>query len=292
MRTPQAEFSFLEYSYNPYHLEPHQVEDHLADLGFTKRTSNADGSVCLFTQSLCIMLVRCCESVTDSGLTGIGLSSDIDTIRATGAEYDEQTGTYLRNLGPSMRLLMVADSKFGAGSELGVMNQTLLSNGDVRTNNLEYVSGLITGDVDRYVKDFMQDFLGFKFTKSGGRYNVFMSPSNRFTLLLDTKKPNAKISTIIADTEDVFMATACFVANGFEPRKFDLDQADLKFGKMNHKIVGYNCWPEGNENSYTIENMIPNTAPDVDLIFRQRKQYLHIKEDTLETYYRDKVSTE
>lgn len=283
MKIPQAEFSFLEYSYNPYDMDVSVVEDHLANMGFTKRTSNGDGSVCLFTQKLCILLVRCCETVVDAGITGIGLSADLDTIRATGAEYDDQTGTYLRGLGPSMRLLLVADNKFDVS---GVNNQTLLSNGDVRTNCLEYVSGVIAGDVDRYVKDFMQDFLGFKFTKSGGRYNVFMSPNNRFTLLLDTQHENKKITSVIAETEDVFMTTACFVANGFKPKKFDLGTANLKFGKMNHKIVGYNCWPEGNENSHTIENLIPNTAPDVDLIFRQRKQYLHIKEDTLENYYK------
>lgn len=284
MKTPQAEYNFLEYSFNPVWLDPYTVEDRLADLGFTKRTSNADGSVCLYTQNLCIMLVRSCTSVTEPGITGIGLSSDIDTIRSTGAEYDEQTGTFLRKLGPSMRLLMVANNQFG-NFGTSVSNQTLLSNGDVRTNMLEYVSGAIVGDVDRYVKDFMQDDLGFKFTKSGDRYNVFMSPNNRFTLLMDKEKPNTPIRSVVCDTEDVFMSTACFVGNGFQPKKFNLDGRKLKFGKMNHKIVGYNCLPIGDENSYTIENLIPDAAEGIDLIFRQRKQYLHIAEDTLDNYY-------
>jgi hypothetical protein len=279
-----AEYSLLEYSYNPNIVPEFMVEDRLADLGFTKRTSNGLGSVSLFTQNLCIMLVRRCESVAEVGITGIGLSTDIETINRCGAEFDEITGTYVRNLGPGMRILMLAESQiknFGAGFS----EQRLLSNGDVRGNHLTYVSGVITGDVDRYVKDFMQDELGFKFTKSGERYNVFMSPNNRFTMLMDKEKPNTGIRTVVADTDDVFMSTACFAANSFSFKKFEMDNKRLQFGKMNHKIVGYNCWPEGNENSYTIENLVLDAAEGIDLIIRQRKQYLHIGEETLDKYY-------
>ena len=52
-----------------------------------------------------------------------------------------------------------------------------------------------------------------------------------------------------------------------------------------YKIKAYNCRAWGNEKSYTIENFIEGIAPNIDIIFRQRNQYLHIQETTLDSYY-------
>ena len=103
---------------------------------------------------------------------------------------------------------------------------------------------------------------------------------------MDTQTSDGNVPSIICDTDDVFTTTANYVSNGVELRKFDNDR-DLDFGDLNHKIRGYNCNAVGNENSYTIENLIPNAAPNLDIIFRQRKQYLNISESTLDTYYAD-----
>ena len=56
------------------------------------------------------------------------------------------------------------------------------------------------------------------------------------------------------------------------------------FGKLAHKITGYNCRAFGNQSSYSIENYVPAKELNVDIIFRTRKQYLKIQENTLDFY--------
>ena len=57
------------------------------------------------------------------------------------------------------------------------------------------------------------------------------------------------------------------------------------FKELNHKIKGYNCKAWGNENSHTIENFVPGVTKDIDLIVRQRSKYIHILEETVDSYY-------
>ena len=151
-------------------------------------------------------------------------------------------------------------------------------------NGLNYVSGIVYNSTDARMRDFYQE-LGFRFTKTGDNYYTFMSANNRFSIMMDLQNNDGKVPSIICDTDDVFKTTANYVANKVPLKKFKIEPAKLEFGEMNHKIVGYNCNGDGNENSYTIENLIPNAAPNLDIIFRQRKQYLNISETTLDTYY-------
>ena len=48
---------------------------------------------------------------------------------------------------------------------------------------------------------------------------------------------------------------------------------DLDFGEeLNYKIRAYNCTAIGNENSYSIEQFVPDALPGMDMIVRMRKR--------------------
>ena len=65
-----------------------------------------------------------------------------------------------------------------------------------------------------------------------------------------------------------------------------MDKANLNFGtNLNYKITGYNCLAKGNKTSYTIENIVREPLPSFDLVYRTRRQYLHIEEEIVDTHY-------
>ena len=75
-----------------------------------------------------------------------------------------------------------------------------------------------------------------------------------------------------------------FLSVGLEPELFNHNVHENFGTKLNYKIRAYNCRAWGNEQSYTIENFIKVT-PNIDIIYRQRNQYLHIQESTIDSYY-------
>jgi hypothetical protein len=276
----QVDYSFLEYTYNPEQLPTNIIEQRLKKLGFTKRTRNTQGNVAIYTQNLCILLLKTAD-IQDAGLSGIGFICDKDVINNVNAQLDpDDTGMYIVDNYAGLRTLLMPEQDF---SDLRKSLQNIEKTTTSDEGGLTYVSGIIYNNTNARMRDFYQA-IGFKFTRTGDRYFTFMSPNNRFTILMDTQNDDGKIPTIICDTNDVFITTANYVSNGVVLKKFDIPK-QLEFGALNHKIKGYNCNASGNENSYTIENLIPNAAPNLDIIYRQRKQYLHISEKTLDTYY-------
>ncbi len=276
-----VDYSFLEYSYNPEQLPTGIVEQQLKKLGFIKRTRNTQGNVAIYTQNLCILLLKA-ANVQDAGISGIGFICDKDVISNTNAQLDpDDTGMYIVDNGAGLRTLLMPESDFSDLRKSLQQIEKTTTIGDEA--GLTYVSGIIYNNTNARMRDFYQE-IGFRFTRTGDRYFTFMSANNRFTILMDTQNSDGKIPTIICDTDDVFVTTANYVSSGVVLRKFDIPK-QLDFGALNHKIKGYNCNASGNENSYTIENLIPTAAPNLDIIFRQRKQYLHITEKTLDTYY-------
>ena len=276
-----VDYSFLEYSYNPEQLPTGIVEQQLKKLGFIKRTRNTQGNVAIYTQNLCILLLKA-ANVQDSGISGIGFICDKDIINNTNAQLDpDDTGMYIVDNGAGLRTLLMPEQDFSDLRKSLQQIEKTTTIGDEA--GLTYVSGIIYNNTNARMRDFYQE-IGFRFTRTGDRYFTFMSANNRFTILMDTQNSDGKIPTIICDTDDVFVTTANYVSSGVVLRKFDIPK-QLDFGALNHKIKGYNCNASGNENSYTIENLIPTAAPNLDIIFRQRKQYLHITEKTLDTYY-------
>jgi hypothetical protein len=279
-----AEYSFIEYSYNEDVISTDVIEQKITDLGFTKRTRNEEGSICLWTQHLCILVVRNTKNVLEPGITGIGVSCSTEIITSIGAQYEMESGMYVYPLGERNRILMMPHNEFEDMKK--ALAKTINLRKENKNNGLNFVSGLIYNNVDPRMMDVFQD-IGFKFTRSTDNYNVLMSSSNRFSLICNKNNDDKTFQTIICDTDDVFHTTACMTSLKVKMKKFKIDKSKLNFDKLNHKIVGYNCHAVGNTDSYTIENFAIDAVPNLDLIFRQRKQYLHIREDTLGFYYED-----
>jgi hypothetical protein len=283
----KSEYSFIEYSYNPSVTPKYDAESNLSDLGFTKRANNRVDTTSMWTQKLCIVVLRETDSITEPAVTGIGIAADLDTILGCGACFDSETGSYLKVISGGLRILFI--NKEDLLDYPLAAQEIKLSKDDYRSTGLQYFSGLVLHSSDRMLMDFFQN-IGFKFTKSGNTYNTLMCSNNRFSIMVDKTKTGSKISALIADTNDVFNTTASFVANGLPLRKFDKPES-LNFGSLNYKIVGYNCTAFGNNDSYTIENIVDRRFANVDIIFRQRKQHLNVSETTLEHYYCDTTNT-
>ena len=107
-----AEYSFIEYSYNEDVISTDVIEQKITDLGFTKRTRNEEGSICLWTQHLCILVVRNTKNVLEPGITGIGVSCSTEIITSIGAQYEMESGMYVYPLGERNRILMMPHNEF------------------------------------------------------------------------------------------------------------------------------------------------------------------------------------
>ena len=275
-------YSFIEYSYNPLQNSRNEIQDRLTQLKFNPRTTNEDGAITMWVQGLCILLIRETEKVTMPGITGLGLTSneEPDTLNAW---LDEDLGMMISNDTCGTRIIHVNLDDIDTETKVNIFSVVSPNNED-QTLGLTNMNGVVYNACTNTMMDFYQDAMGFKFSSSSDTYNMLTSENNRFTILVNKSNISRSMPTLICETHDVWHTTsACAFAN-IELKKFDKPEK-LNYGTMNHKIVGYNCIAVGTENSYSIENLIPNALPGMDLIFRMRKQYLSIKEDSLRQHY-------
>ena len=93
-----------------------------------------------------------------------------------------------------------------------------------------------------------------------------------------------EFKTLICDTHDIWHTISAYTLSGVEFAPNEIPE-NLDFGNLNHKIIGYNCLAVGSKSSYSIEKLVPDALPGMDMIIRMRKQYLTIKEDTLKRHY-------
>ena len=71
-------------------------------------------------------------------------------------------------------------------------------------------------------------------------------------------------------------------------KEYKQESYPLNLGSFTHRVKGYNCAAEGNQESHTIEKMVLNTPSYMDIIIRQRKQKVTISETTLD-YHFDRI---
>jgi len=279
-----AEFSFIEISYDPSVTKTEYVESNLSKIGFVHRTQHKSGHAGFWNLQSCIALLRQDKSKTSPSITGIGFNASQQDIESLNAIYDETTDFFVVDNGVGIKTYLLSEKQIHHyNSNLDESYQVIDS--DSKTSkHLNYVSGIkMNGHdinvIDHYIK------LGFKYKDVSDNYGKLICENNRFTIMLDKRSGLKNIPTIICDTHDVFDATAYFLSVGIDLQRFN-HQVHMNFGqKLNYKIKAYNCRAWGNEQSYTIENFIKGVSPDIDIIFRQRNQYLHIHETTLDSYY-------
>jgi len=280
----KADFSFIEYSYNSAETDLLEVERGLAKLGFVCRAHHNSENTTLWTQDLCIMLVRDTPNVEFAGISGLGFMSNQFTIDYFKCEYDHSVEMYVTTDLAGNRILFVPDSSNTLGDML---------DGNYIIDNLNYnkkevgfnsVSGVVIDGLDRYQMDFYQE-LGFKFTKSGDEFNTLVSRNNRFIVKIDKRSAQRGIKGLVVDCDDVFITTSKLYVNKLDLKQLEHVSDYAAFGKHVHKIIGYNCVAAGSEASYTIENFCMDPVPGMDITFRSRKQYLDINDNLLGMYY-------
>lgn len=276
-----SNFSFLEYSFDPYQTNAENVYSSLNRLGFVQRNQHFSNQSSMWTQNHCIILLREAENVDNLHLSGIGIVRD-DQSDFPKDYYEEECSMYVTHDPAGFRILSMPEKNLSKMIQHGYR---IVDKKSYETTGLEYFSGMVYNNTSNDVINFYEQ-LGFKFTRSSEKYSTLMSKNNRFTLLLSKNDDSKTVDTLYADTNDVFKTTSHFTVAGFDFREYNLSDTKLDFGSaLNYKIVGYNCLAFGNQNSYTIENCIKHPVPGIDLIFRSRKQYLHIEEKVVETHY-------
>ncbi len=273
-----AEFSFIEITYDPFVSEKETIHNTLQRIGFTHRSQHAMDFVGFWALRKCILMLR--EDNIDSKpkVTGLGFIGDVDDITNLNAVLDPSSDFFKVENPNGLDTYIIQENQIGRSLEMcyNTIDATTPS-----PKHLQHISGIkIIHNSPEMIDHY--ETIGFTVESDTEKYTTLLSPSKRFSILC-AKHKSEKV-TIISDTQDVFQATAYFVANDFDLPEFELLEEDSDFGaKLNWKINTYNCKAWGNENSYTIENLLE--FANADLIFRQRKNYLKIKEHTVDSYY-------
>lgn len=279
-----AEFSFIEISYDPSVAKTDFVESNLKKLGFIHRTQHKSGSTGFWNLQSCIVLLRQDNSKRSACVTGLGFNATLTDIEEANAIHDSSTDFYYADTGIGIKTYLLTEEQIHHFNSKLDVHYDVIDSETKSLKHLNYISGIKMNSHNSNIIDHYTQ-LGFKYKNVSDNYGKLVCENNRFTIMLDKRTSQNNIPTIICDTHDVFDATAYFLSIGIDPETFN-HQVHMNFGqKLNYKIKAYNCRAWGNEQSYTIENFIKGLAPDIDIIFRQRNQYLHIHETTLDSYY-------
>ena len=279
----KANFSFLEYSYNPNLGSPAKLYQRLEELGWTLRSRHNTSGASIWNQSKSILLLK--ENVdipTKFKATGIGfMVPSLTDITLPNTDFDRDTGFYKHtNSLHNFNIYLVSES---------IMNQKVEDNYKVindrpshNSAGLEVTTGIIINNNDGVIQELFEK-LGFDSEEKQGNYTRLTSAVSKFTVMIDSSD-NTGIRSFIIDTQDVFRSTALYSKKKVKMLEVEHDDLDA-FGRLAHKIKGYNIKAWGNEDSHSLENVIPSTDNfPTDIIFRQRRQYLKINQYTLEYY--------
>lgn len=278
------DFSFIEYSFDPTVTNRETIHTNLNKMGFIHRSQHNSAPVGFWSQNQSIILLREIEDGLEPRISGIGFNIPLTTLELIADSLSlENSNAFSITMSNSLRILFVPED----WTEMFLTNDyTLIDKNRYNTTGLENFTGIIINDSGSEVIEYFET-IGFKLSKESDRYQSLVSLNRRFTVVLDRSKSDGKVASVIADTNDVFKTTACFTVTNVPLRKFDINKEELNFGKLNHKIIGYNCLAIGNEEKFTIENFVDSAFGITDLIFRMRKQVLHVTEQTLKVYYNE-----
>lgn len=270
--------TFLEFSYNPDITPQDVVYTHLTKLGFSCKREHTTSGLQFWGQAECLLLLRPVTTTSSGcGITGIGLlvtpaviasfqnlCTDTETDYYLIPDPEHQLNIYLVDAANIKR------SYRSPAPALNVEPVFIKITGAEWPKLSESVLTLLRQMADRYITD--------------GCYEKFTF-SNKFMLFVNNA--DAKPVKLVVDTHNVFEATASLATKDIELLKFQQCVSDdQQVGSLTHKAVGYNCVAFGHRNSYSIENYAVCPELNLDIIFRERKNYLKINTDTL-VFYND-----
>jgi len=280
----KANFSFLEYSFNSNLGSPAKLYQRLELLGWTLRSRHKNSGASIWNQNKSIILLKDNINIpTRFKATGVGfMIPSLTDITLPNTEFDPTTGFYkhTNNL-HNFNIYLVSESIMNqkVEDEYTVVNDRPANN----TAGLDTTTGLIINNKDGKIEELFKQ-LGFTSEDKQGKYTRLTSTISKFTIMIDNSD-NTGIRSFIIDTPDVFRSTALYSIKKVNLLDVKHDQDLSAFGKLEHKIKGYNIKAWGNEESHSLENVVPKQEFfPTDIIFRQRRQYLKINQYTLEYY--------
>lgn len=260
--------NFLVYTYT----NRQDTQRRFLSLGFNQVSVNKQHEVSIWHNHNCIVMLK--HGNTD-GLTGIGFLTSSDIINSSRAIYDESTGWF----------------KFGTGLEIYLQTedqiptiikneyQTVAKSIGIKTG-IDKFSGIIMNSSNLHDK-VQLDECNFKIMASE-RYLKYITHNN-FSLYLDVEN-KTNVPTVFIDCHDIFKTISMISLDStINLKKYNKQDGD--FGKLTHKINGYNCMAEGNKDSYSIEKMIIGCPNNVNIVLRQRAKKISISEETLDIHY-------
>ena len=276
-----ADFSFLELSYDPAVYSTESITDDLNKLGFIHRSQHKMDQVGFWNHRECIFLLRKTTSNRMPYISGLGMLGSIEDINTFDAKFDGSSDFFKIENSIGIDTYIIQENQIDPDIE---NSYTIINSTTPSVSAFKNFTGI---KLNVFNNEILKHFseLGFSYTDVSDNYSKFVSPNKKFTIMCSKANHEDKgVPTLLVDTHDVFKATAFFVSKNLEIPTFDLTNQQ-SLGKLDFKINAYNCKAWGNEQSYTIENFLSNVFSSLDIIVRQRKQYLHIQETTLDSYY-------
>ena len=270
---------FLEYRFNP-EREPYQpLYERLTKLGFTQRSKHTVSNVEVWVQARAILLIHPDYLFSQPGqIMGLGTVSKSHPMdELPGVYLDELTDFYAKECDNGFKFYFTE-------TESLTHLYKVTNSAPAVSSGITAFGGLVISSTNKDIKNTLE-VIAEKVEKSD-RYSKYIF-KNKFTIFLKEDSDEG-VELLVSETVDVFSTTSYISARDIRTVQFE-DVDVSKFGSMAHKIKGYNCKPFGNEHSYSIENYIPKEDFNVDLVFRSRKKYIKIKEDTLDYY--DSIET-
>lgn len=271
-------FGFFEYSYNSITKDPAELFANLTLLGFVCRTRHMNSNVTVWAQNRCIILLKDNHEAHEEGITGIGVMVDQDQLdECHEARIDPYTDFYvLSNDDNSFNFyLLPANSVDQFATNYEILDEKKIAN-----PGFDHFTGLVIDTNDASTIEIINRMA--KSSSELNNYTRYLLPNNQFSIFVENNR-NSGVGTVVIDTNDVFKCTSHLLLKQVELMDFD-DENEGDFGILTHKINGYNCKAFGNVNSHTIENYIPKGRVNFNIIFRERKQYIKIREETLQYY--------
>lgn len=278
-----ANFSFLELSYDPSVMNTEAVSTGLEKIGFIHRSQHKMNAVGFWSHKECIFLVRKVDNGRTPYISGIGMLGTVEDITNLDAQFDRTSDFFKVSNNFGLDTYIIQENQIDPDIENSFFVVDTQTPSKTAFNNF---TGIKLSCFNEDVKNHYVS-LGFSFNDISDNYGKLVSPNKKFTIMCFKDSCHvSSVPTLLIDTHDVFKATAFFTSTNCDIPTFEL-MGQPSMGKLEYKINAYNCKAWGNEESYTIENFLSNVFNGIDIIFRQRKQYLHIQETTLDSYYID-----
>ena len=248
-------------------------------LGYNKIAHNIAKTHGVWNHNFNVIFTTQDTELLAPGITGLGFVCDPATVHQLGAKLDDSTDLHITHDPNGMKIMLCV-----VDSTNTILGKKYIKRADPPAANpmlLKYTSSVVYNGYSDEIADFYKT-LGFRITNAGDDYVAMVCDTNRFTIMFKRESEDTGVTAIMCETDDVFYTTSYYVKEGLPLKPYNQPVED--FGSLTYKINGYDCLADGNAASYTIENCVKQALPNVDLIFRTRKQYIHLHEDTLKKH--------